>query len=153
MPNHRLSPTLSTGPREIPGTPLTLIPVPPEWMNKIARRKYEEVTVYLIDLRAVTAGEIALVEQYASVYARWVEAEQALSSGDPGWRTVLTRQGTPGSSVPTPMMLQSQRSIEQLRKLGAALGLAPVERARLPATREGGSIDEMEILLRQSGCV
>jgi|APCry1669189034_1035192.scaffolds.fasta_scaffold40393_3 hypothetical protein len=49
------------------------------------------------------------------------------------------------------MMLQSQRSIEQLRKLGAALGLAPVERARLPANRDAGAIDEMEVLLRQAG--
>jgi P27 family predicted phage terminase small subunit len=120
-------------------------------MNDTAQRKYEEVTAYLIGLRAVTAGEIALIEQYASVYSRWVQAERALAGGDPGWRTVLTRQGTPGSSVPTPMMLQSQRSIEQLRKLGAALGLAPVERARLPANRDGGAIDEMEVLLRQAG--
>ena len=151
MPNHRLSPTLASGPRQIAGASLTMVPGPPEWMNDTARRKFEEVAAYLIDLRAVTAGEISLIEQYASVYARWVQAERALSSGDPGWRTVLTRQGSPGSSVPTPMMLQSQRSIEQLRKLGAALGLAPVERARLPANCDGAPVDEMEILLRQAG--
>lgn len=149
MPNHRLSPTLAAGPRQITGAPLTFVPDPPQWMSDTARRKHQEVATYLVDLRAITAAEITLIEQYASVYARWVEAEQALASGDPGWRTVLTRQGTPGTSVPTPMMLQSQRSIEQLRKLSSALGLAPVERLRLPVVRQYGEDDPVEQLLLQ----
>jgi P27 family predicted phage terminase small subunit len=140
---------LSTGRREISGAPLDHVPEPPAFLNDVGRRKFEEVAAYLVDLRAMTAGEIPLVEQYAAVYSRWVAAEEALVTGDPGWRTVVTRQGTPGSSVPTPAMLQSQRSIEQLRKLGAALGLSPVERARLPATRDG-EVDEFEELIRAS---
>jgi P27 family predicted phage terminase small subunit len=148
----KLSPVTAAGPREIAGRPLDAIPEPPAWMNDVARRKFEEVAAYLVDLRAITAGEIALVEQYATVYSRWVQAEEALAAGDPGWRTVISRGGAAGSSVPTPMMLQSQRSIEQLRKLGAALGLAPVERARLPAARGGGEDDdEMETLLKKAG--
>jgi len=151
MPYHRLSPTTAAGLRDIAGRPLAEVPEPPAWMTEAARRKFAEVAGYLVGLGAVTAGELALVEQYAAVYARWAAAEEQLSAGDPGWRTVLTRQGTPGSSVPTPAMLQSQRSIEQLRKLGAALGLAPVERARLPAARSGPEPDEMEELLRRGG--
>jgi len=147
----KLSPVTAAGPREVAGRPLEVIPEPPAWMNDVARRKFEEVAAYLISLRAATAGEVALIEQYAACYARWVHAEEALAAGDPGWRTVVSRGGAAGSSVPTPMMLQSMRSIEQLRKLGAALGLAPVERARLPAARVGGEEDEMEVLLRQSG--
>lgn len=148
--NTRRSPILSAGRREIAGAPLDHIPDPPAFLNDVGRRKFEEIAAYLVDLRAMTAGEIPLVEQFAACYSRWVAAEEALAGGDPGWRTVVTRQGTPGSSVPTPAMLQSQRSIEQLRKLGAALGLAPVERARLPAGRDGGE-DEYERLMRESG--
>lgn len=33
----------------------------------------------------------------------------------------------------------------------AALGLTPVERARLPATCDRGAINAMEVLLRQAG--
>lgn len=106
---------------------------------------------YLVDLRAITAGEVPLVEQFAVAYARWAEAEAALAAGDAGWREVTTRQGTPGSTVPTAMMLQSQRSVEQLRKLASTLGLSPVERSRLPASRDGGEPDEMEQLLREAG--
>jgi P27 family predicted phage terminase small subunit len=152
MPYHRLSPTTAAGPRDIAGRPLDVIPNPPSWMGDDARRAFVQIAGYLVGLRVVTAGEVPLIEQYAVVYSRWQQAEAALASGsDPGWRTVLTRQGTPGSSVPTPMMLQSQRSIEQLRKLSSLLGLSPVERARLPAGRDGGPPDEMEELLQQAG--
>jgi P27 family predicted phage terminase small subunit len=150
MPNHRLSPMLADGPRDVAGTPLTEIPTPPAFLDSTGRRKFLEVAEYLVGLRALTAGEIPLVEQFAAVYARWIAAEEALAAGDPGWRTVVTRQGTPGSSVPTPAMLQSQRSIEQMRRLASLLALAPVERARLPTARDGGE-DEYERLLRESG--
>lgn len=152
MPYHRLSHTTAAGARDIAGRPLDAVPNPPAWMGDDARRAFIQIAEYLVGLRAVTAGEVPLIEQYAVVYSRWQQAEAALASGsDPGWRTVLTRQGTPGSSVPTPMMLQSQRSIEQLRKLSSLLGLSPVERARLPAGRDGGPPDEMEELLQQAG--
>lgn len=142
---------LAAGRRDIAGAPLDHIPDPPAFLNDVGRRKFEEVAAYLVDLRAITGGEIAIIEQFAACYSRWVAAEEALAGGDPGWRTVVTRQGTPGSSVPTPAMLQSQRSIEQMRKLSAQLGLAPVERARLPACRDGGEDDEFEKLIRESG--
>jgi P27 family predicted phage terminase small subunit len=147
----KLSPVTAAGPRQIAGRPLDEIPRPPAWMNDVARRKFEDVMLYLTDLGAIAAGEVALVEQYAACYGRWVQAEEALAAGDPGWRTVISRGGAAGSSVPSEMMLQSMRSIEQLRKLGAALGLAPVERARLPAIRDGGEDDEMGTLLKRAG--
>jgi len=151
MSYRRLSPTTAAGARQIAGRPLAEPPEPPAWMTAAARAKYAETMAYLIDLGAITAGEIPLVEQFAVAYARWAEAEAALAAGDPGWRAVTTRQGEPGSTVPTAMMLQSQRSMEQLRKLASALGLSPVERSRLPAARDGGEPDEMEALLREAG--
>ena len=48
-------------------------------------------------------------------------------------------------------MLQARTSIDQLRRLGAALGLAPVERAKLPSTRPAGQEDEVERLFREAG--
>jgi phage terminase small subunit len=102
---------------------------------------------YLTDLRAVTAGEVPLVEQFAAVYSRWLQSEIDLANGDPGWRTVVTRQGTDGSSVPTPAMLTNRTALEQLRKLATALGLSPVDRAKLPASRVGGEEDPMDVLL------
>lgn len=145
----KLSPITAAGPREIAGTPITEAPEPPAWMNDIAADKFRQVAGYLTSLGAVTIAEIALVEQYCCCYSRWVSAETILANGDPGWRTVLTRQGTEGTSVPSPAMLQMRQALDQMRKLGAALGLARVERARLPTSRNGEPQDEMDMLLRE----
>ena len=141
----------AAGPREIGGQPLVEVPAPPPFLNEVGRRKFEEVAAYLIDSGSLTAGEVPLVEQFAACYSRWVAAEDLLAAGDPGWRVVITRQGTEGTAVPTAAMLQARTSIDQLRRLGAALGLAPVERAKLPAVRQGGGEDEVERMFREAG--
>jgi P27 family predicted phage terminase small subunit len=151
MPTKKLLPVTSSGIRNIVGTPITVPPLPPEWMNELAAAKFTEVAGYLTSLGAVTVAELALVEQYAACYSRWVAAEKALADGDPGWRSVLTRQGTEGTAVPTPAMLQLRQSLDQLRKLGAALGLAPVDRAKLPSIRGGEPEDSAEAMLRAAG--
>lgn len=147
MPPRKLASVTAAGPREITGQPLAAIPAPPPFLNEVGRQKFAEIAAYLVNLRAVTAGEVDLISQYAACYSRWVAAEEALAAGDPGWRAVTTRQGTPGTTVPTGPMLQAKQAIDQMRKLGAALGLAPVERLRLPAVRDGGEDDPMDALL------
>ena len=151
MAPRKLRPITAAGPRQIGGQPLVEIPTPPLFLNEVGRRKFEEVAAYLIDSGSLTAGEVPLVEMYAACYSRWVAAEEMLTAGDPGWRVVVTRAGTEGSAVPTAPMLQSKQSLDQLRRLGAALGLAPVERAKLPSTRPAGEEDEVERLFREAG--
>ncbi len=151
MPPRKLRPVTSDGAREIAGTPIVEAPPPPDWMNEIAAGKFSEIAGYLVSLGAITVAELALVEQYACCYSRWVAAEKALASGDPGWRSVLTRQGSEGTAVPTPAMLQLRQSLDQMRKLGAALGLAPVDRAKLPSVRSGELEDPVEVMLRAVG--
>jgi P27 family predicted phage terminase small subunit len=151
MPPRKLKPVTASGPREIAGTPITEVPEPPAWMNEIAAAKFTETAGYLVSLGAITIAEVALVEQYAACYSRWAAAEKALAEGDPGWRAVLTRQGTPGTSVPTPAMLQLRQALDAMRKLSAALGLAPVERARLPVVSSGDLDDPAEAMFRAAG--
>jgi P27 family predicted phage terminase small subunit len=151
MPPRKLRPITAAGPRDISGKPLTEVPAPPGWMDDVGRRKFEEVGAYLVDLGAITVGEVPLLEMFAATYARWIAGEGMLAAGDPGWRTVITRQGTEGTAVPTAAMLQVRTSIDQLRRLGAALGLAPVERAKLPAVREGGQEEDVERMFREAG--
>lgn len=151
MPYRKIAVHTAAGTREIAGTPLTETPEAPVWMGEVARRKFVEVCEYLIDSGSLTAGELGLVEMYSAAYGKWWQAEEALAAGDPGWRVVVSRGGTEGSPVMTPMMAQSMRSMEALRKLGAALGLAPTERSRLPGKRPVGEPDPMDELLARGG--
>lgn len=151
MPPRKLLPLTAAGPREIGGQTLTEIPEPPPFLNEAGRRKFEEVAAYLVDLGSLTAGEVPLVEMFAAAYSRWVAAEEMLAAGDPGWRVVITRAGTAGSAVPSVATIQMRTSIDQLRRLGAALGLAPVERAKLPSTRQAGQEDEVDRMFREAG--
>ncbi len=151
MPPRKLLPLTAAGPREIGGQPLVEVPAPPPFLNEVGRRKFEEVAAYLVDLGSLTAGEVPMVEMFAAAYSRWAAAEEMLAAGDPGWRVVITRAGTEGTAVPSAAMLQSKQSIDQLRRLGAALGLAPVERAKLPSIRPAGQEDEVERMFRDAG--
>jgi phage terminase small subunit len=65
---------------------------------------------------------------------------------------VLNRQGDEASAVALPAAAQSAKAVDQMRKIGAALGLAPCERLKLPAIRSAGEADPMESLLERSGC-
>lgn len=148
MPQARkLSPVTAAGAREIAGTPLTTTPEPPAWMRPVARQKYCDTVDYLVSLGAVTSGELPLVEAFAVAYGHYVEAETLLAGSPLTYRAVLNRQGEEASAVALPAAAQSAKALDQMRRLAAALGLAPVERARLPAVRGGGEDDPMEALL------
>jgi P27 family predicted phage terminase small subunit len=146
----KLSPFVAAGTREISGTPLVEPPAAPEWMRPAARQEFERVAGYLVSIRAVTAGEVGLIEQYACCWGRWIEAEMLLAKGDLHYREVTNRQGEPSSAVALPAMAQASKSLDQLRRLGQSLGLSPVERARLPQAGSG-SEDEFDRLVRESG--
>jgi len=125
------------GVRRSPVATLTEIPDPPAWMRPAAAQRFSEV------------AEIGVVEQYAACYGRWVEAEQELSKVAVNYRAVLNRQGEEASAVALPAMMQASKSLDQMHRLGACLGLNPTERARLPATKSG-EVDEMDLLLARN---
>ena len=151
MPSRKLAPFTAAGPRKATGQPLIEVPDAPEWMRPIAQRKFVEVCEYLIDLGSLTAGELPMVEMFATAYCHYVEAEMILANAPLTYRAVLNRQGEEASSVALPAAAQSAKAVDQMRRLGAALGLTPVERARLPVTRQADDEDECERLFRAAG--
>lgn len=144
MPPRKLSPVTAAGRRDYPGQPLVEVPDPPAWMRPIAREKFLNTAEYLVSLRAITAAELPLVEMYATAYCHYVEAEMILAAAPLTHRAVLNRQGEEASPVALPAAAQSAKALDQLRKLAAALGLAPVERGRLPAAAAGPEDDPVE---------
>jgi P27 family predicted phage terminase small subunit len=147
MPPRKLSPFTSAGPRAIAGQPLVEVPDPPAWMRPIAKAKFVEVAEYLVALGSVTSAELPLVEMFAVAYCHFVEAETLLA-GDPlTYRAVLNRQGEEACAPALPAAAQSAKAVDQMRRIGAALGLTPVDRSKLPSTRDSGEPDPMDTLL------
>lgn len=151
MPPRKLSPITSSGARHISGKPLTDVPEPPSWMRPVAARKFVETASYLVDIGAITAGEIPLVEAYSAAYGRWAEAEAHMAGAPLTYRAVLNRQGEEASAVALPAQAQASKALDQMRKFSAALGLSPVERARLPAGPTPEGDDPVEQLFRDAG--
>lgn len=153
MPPRKLAPFTAAGPRKITGQPLSDAPDPPKWMRPIAQQKFIEVCEYLVDLGCLTAGELPMVEMFAAAYCHYVEAEMILAGSPLTYRAVLNRQGEEASSVALPAAAQSAKAVDQMRRLGAALGLSPVERSRLPAGRPSAEDDPVEAFFRDVRCL
>lgn len=149
MPSPKLRPVTAAGPRQYPGRPLEEAPDPPSWMRPIAQEKYRETVEYLVGIGAITAAELPMVEVFAVAYGHWREAEELLAGNPLTHRSVLNRQGEEASPVALPAAAQASKAFDQMRRAAASLGLAPVERGRLPA-KAAGVDDEFEQLVRRS---
>jgi P27 family predicted phage terminase small subunit len=144
----KLQPFTAAGAREITGRPLVEVPEPPAWLTPPAAEKFSAVARYLTTLGALTDGEVDLVVQYAAAWGRFVQAEEAMAAADGlHYRVLNDRTGQPASAVASPAQMQSAKAVDQMRRLASSLGLTPTDRAKLPALREPGPPDEMELLL------
>jgi|LauGreDrversion4_2_1035121.scaffolds.fasta_scaffold674832_2 P27 family predicted phage terminase small subunit len=124
------------------GEPLREVPEPPAFLRPRAAEKFQSTCEYLIALGSITVGDLGLVARYAATFDRWLSAEEELAKGKIHWERLVTRTGDDGSAVPLPAMLQASKMSEALLKLEAALGLNPVERARLPVNQPVMTLEE-----------
>ena len=133
------------------GDPLRELPPPPDWMRPDAARRYAEAGEYLVSMGCLTAGELPLLERYASTYGRWIEAERFLAELDDGvgYHQLLNRNGEPASAVALPAQAAASKAHDQLRQLESALGLTPTDRARLPVRGTGGTPTREEALVAE----
>jgi P27 family predicted phage terminase small subunit len=144
----KLQPFTAAGAREITGRPLVDVPERPALLTPPAAEKFSTVARYLTSLGALTDGEVDLVVQYAAASGRFVQAEEAMAAADGlHYRVLNDRTGQPASAVASPAQMQSAKAVDQMRRLASSLGLTPTDRAKLPALREPGPPDEMELLL------
>jgi P27 family predicted phage terminase small subunit len=148
MQGRKKLPQTVTGERRQTGIPFPELPEPPAFLTDGAKRRFREVVRQLDGIGALAVTDVGVVARYAAVYDRWEQAEAALaSSGGLGYTRLVNRAGEPASAVALPAMAQAAKCHDQLTKLESALGLNPVERARLPATRDPGQPDEYERLM------
>jgi len=117
----------------------------PEWIanDKLAKEEWDRITVELLNVDILCEMDHALLEAYCIAYSRWVAAEKkvlekgTLSITGQKVTTKTKRDGTieetksGGNVITSPYLWVSNKAFEQMRKIGAELGLSPSARSRI----------------------
>lgn len=153
MQGRKRLPFNSAGQSRAAGARFRTLPTPPAWMTAGAKERFAEVCEQLDAVGALAETDRGLVERYATVFDRWRAAEAALaaSGDDLHYARLTNRAGQPASAVALPALAQANKAHDQLCKLESMLGLCPTERSRLPATRDAGPPDDVELLFARAG--
>jgi P27 family predicted phage terminase small subunit len=101
------------------------IPPAPEHLSEAAKTEWNRIAEVLARLRLLTALDRAALAAYCTVYARWVEAEEALKKTGP---VVKSPSGYPMIS---PYLVVANRALEQMRAYLVEFGLSPASRSRI----------------------
>ncbi len=105
--------------------PQPRLPRAPEHLGEAARKEWQRAGRFLLQLGLVSDLDRAALAAYATVYGRWVEAEQALST-----HGVLIKSPN-GFPMQSPYLAVANRALEQMRSLLSEFGMSPASRTRV----------------------
>jgi P27 family predicted phage terminase small subunit len=108
--------------------PRVEIPTPPAHLNDLAKAEWDRLAPKLAQLGLISELDRAALATYCCAYARWVEAEQAMSKTGP---VIRYPNGSPGFS---PYWTVSNKAVEQMKSILTEFGLTPASRTRLNVT-------------------
>ena len=116
--------------------PPSRAPAPPASLCPGAKKEWQRVAGILAREGNYHESYAALLTAYCACYARWLEAEKHLQ----GSAAVAGDERSPWLDV-------GHKSLDQVRRLAAELGLTPTARARMGITPEPAAADPMEAFL------
>lgn len=117
------------------------LPTAPRHLSADAQREWRRVGKLLVGAGVMTAVDRAVLALYCQAYGRWAEAERAIAKAENGLID-LTPNGLAVQSV---WLQIANKSMEQVRRYGAELGLTPAARTRIHVEKveEQKSLAEM----------
>jgi len=105
--------------------PKVEIPPVPEHLTELAKAEWNRIVEVLARLGLLTTLDRSGLAAYCTVYARWVEAEEALKKSGP---VVKAPSDYPMIS---PYLVVANRALEQMRAYMIEFGLTPASRSRI----------------------
>lgn len=116
--------------RPLPFTPTgDALPECPETLDTAARAEWARV-VKLLPVALLTAADLAVLSVYCQSYARWVEAETAITANG----TVLILRDDKGAvrlAQVSPFVNLAHKYRDAMVKAASEIGFTPVSRVRL----------------------
>jgi P27 family predicted phage terminase small subunit len=119
------------------------VPKPPAHLSPVAKQEWRRAGRLLRDMGLISDLDLAAFALYCTAWARWIEAEQALSTYG------LMLKSPNGFPIQSPYLAVANRAMDQIRSLMSEFGMSPATRTRVSALPEDDSDDPMEQLLRK----
>lgn len=123
--------------------PKAALPKPPAHLSPVAKQEWRRAGKLLHSMGLISDLDLAAFALYCTAWARWVEAEQALST----YGVMLKSPN--GFPVQSPYLSVANRAMDQIRSLLSEFGMSPATRTRVSAMLPDNDDDPMEQLLRQ----
>lgn len=99
---------------------------PPEWLEPLAVAMWQRIVPQLCANELLTAGDLHNVEAFCTAYARWRQAQEAITL-----HGVITTNPETGVLLKNPAVTVMNETARQMVQFGSLLGLDPSSRARL----------------------
>jgi P27 family predicted phage terminase small subunit len=119
------------------------VPKPPAHLSPVAKQEWRRAGKLLRDMGLISDLDLAAFALYCTAWARWIEAEQALSTYG------LMLKSPNNFPVQSPYLAVANRAMDQIRSLMSEFGMSPATRTRVSALPDSDEDDPMEQLLRQ----
>jgi P27 family predicted phage terminase small subunit len=119
---------------------------PPTHLCEIARKEWKRVIDELVTIGTLTILDMATLEGYCSSYADTIEAQRIIDEEGRFYESVTKDGGTIKRKHPAVAMYNE--SLKIMRSFASELGMTPVSRSRVTASKEQQE-DPMEAFLNR----
>lgn len=109
--------------------PRVKAPTCPQWLKGEARSEYRRAAKLLVEMRVLTEADRATLLAYSVAYARWVQAEAAMSEVD----FEMVASTDKGYQYVSPWFNVANTALKQMKAFAVELGLTPASRSRIKA--------------------
>ena len=127
--------------------PQAKAPPCPRHLSKEARKEWRRISKELLTLGLLTAVDRAALAAYCQAWARWVQAEEAMSADD--FKPVaITDTGYEHAS---PWIGIANNALKQMKAFLTEFGLTPASRSRVSVAKPEKKDPYSEFLARKVG--
>lgn len=134
---------------EMTPEPVSEIPLPPEWLNDIARQEWYRVVGGLAALKMVSSLDLGMLAIYCNEMSVYIEIEEMLRQKD---RVMVFKHenGQLKYAQVVPYQKVADRAFEKAMKIATEFGFTPASRtristgqAKLPGEVSNDPLDEL----------
>jgi P27 family predicted phage terminase small subunit len=111
--------------------PQAKAPPCPKHLSKEAKKEWRRISRELLTLGLLTTVDRAALAAYCQAWARWVEAEEAMSQPD----FQLVRSTDKGYEHASPWVQVANNALKQMRAYLVEFGLTPASRSRVTVAK------------------